>query len=225
MIFMQKRTRVAVLAALGAMFCVGALGYWVVGFIERQSMLFQLDTLQKLTYCAQINSNQAEGYSRTLLTVQSLDPAKAIQYRAEAKSYEEKNNAALEHYRDSISEDQRDSLRLLDELMGMRERYHQARDHVFSLVEHGQRDEALRYADSTMWPAYHAYTDQGDKLFTHDVTVGKQRAEDMRRIALRFKFVSATLCILLFLFGLAAPFLFLFGIVNWIDNSVAADRA
>jgi hypothetical protein len=221
---MTKRTLVAVLGTLAAMFCVGALGYWVIGQMEQQAILFEADTLQKLTYCAQINSNQAEGYARTLLALQTDDPEKRNRYLAESKEFEHKNDASIEMYRDSLTDSQSDSLRILDALVVLRERYQESHDRIFSLLARNQPEAALKLANSTLWPAYQVYTEKGDVLLAHDVAIGRERAQEMRQLAMKVKFVSATLCILVFLIGLVTPFLFIAGVVNWMDHSTTADR-
>jgi hypothetical protein len=193
--------------ALVLAFCIGAVGYLVVARMNRQAILLQEDTLQKLTYAGEINANQAEGYARTLLFLQADDSESRNLYRAEIASYSQMNDISLKNYETTLSKCEPESRNLFDGLVKRREQYAKVRNEVISLADRQRKEDAMKLAATALLTAYRDYTEAGDVLVAHGVAVGKQRAREIRRLCTITQFLTASLCIIVFLAGLFLSFL------------------
>jgi hypothetical protein len=177
------------------------VGYSIASGAKRQAVLLREDTLRKLTYSAELNSYQAEGYARGLLATETDDPQRREAYRAEGREYRDKIDAILKDYEASISPDQPKVRREFDNFVAQRQEYHKVSKQVFALLEAGQKEEARKLADTALVAAYRRYTDAGDTLFNHDIAAGNERAREVEAACTKAQLLTAIICIAAFLVG------------------------
>jgi hypothetical protein len=180
---------------------VGTVGYSIANGARRQAILLREDTLRKLTYSAELNSYQAEGYTRGLLAIEADDPQRREDYRAEGRKYRDKIDAILKDYEASISPDQPKVRREFDSFVARRQEYHDVGKQVFALLEAGQKEDARKLADTALVAAYRQYTDAGDVLFDQDVAAGNERAREVEAACTKAQLLTAVICIVAFLVG------------------------
>ena len=180
---------------------VGAVGYSIANGAKRQAILLREDTLRKLTYSAELNSYQAEGYARGLLAIEADDPQRREAYRAEGRKYREQIDVILKDYEASMSPDQVKVRREFDNFVARRREYQEAGKRVFALLEAGQKEEARKLADTALLAAYRQYTDAGDTLFNQDIAAGNERAREVEAACTKAQYLTAAICIAAFLVG------------------------
>jgi methyl-accepting chemotaxis protein len=203
----SKLQMISILAPLAVLLCVGAMGYWIAGGAKAKAILFREDTLQTLTYCAELNSYQAEGYARVLLQIETDDPQRRAAYHAEAHAYREKIDEVLKNYQAMISPVEPEERAVLDNFVDKREKYRAVARQVLALANGGKLDEARKLTDASLVDAYRAYTKAGDDFFDYEVATGYQRSIDIERACLKSQILTGCICVVIFLAGLVTPFI------------------
>ncbi len=203
----SKLQTISILAPLVVLLCVGAMGYWIAGGAKAKAILFREDTLQTLTYCAELNSYQAEGYARVLLQIETDDPQQRAAYHEEAHAYREKIDVVLKSYEKMISPIEPEERRAFDKFVAMREKYRAIARQVISLANDGKNDEARKLTEASLVDAYRDYTKAGDDFFNYEVATGYQRSIDIERACIKSQILTGCICVVIFLAGLVTPFI------------------
>ena len=195
------------LAPLAALLCVGAMGYWIAGGAKAKAVLFREDTLQTLTYCAELNSYQAEGYARVLLQVETDDPTRRALYHSEAHEYREKLEAVLKSYQTMISPIEPEERAAFDNFVQKREKYRAIARQVIGFINDGKKDDARKLIEPDLVDAYRDYTKAGDDFFAYEVATGYQRSVDIEHACIKSQILTGCTCVIIFLAGILTPFL------------------
>jgi hypothetical protein len=185
---------------------VGGLGYWVASGARRQAKLFREDTLGKLQFSAQLNAYQAEGYALALRVIDSDDPQLQQKYWAEGYAYRTKIDGILKEFDGQIAPGQVQERRAFDDFVATRQQYRAVHSHVVDLATNGQATVARQLVDTDLVPAYQKYTQAGDVLYSYEITVGDQRARELDRACSRAQFLTAVICVGVFLGGIMTLF-------------------
>jgi hypothetical protein len=193
------------------LFAVGGLGYWTASGAKRQAAQFRENTLRKLGYSAELNSFQAEGYARFLWAVATDDPQKRVAYQAEGQEFRTKIDNILRRYDEAIPLDQVKERRVFNNFVETRKRYREVVTQIMKLLEAGQVAEARRLVDPLLMTAYRDYMTAGDALYDYGIATGERQAENLERVCAKARFITASICIGVFLAGLLMQFIvFLF---------------
>jgi len=221
---MRRRTVIVMVVAFATTLCGGALVYWAMSEMQRQAVSLEKTTLQKLADGAEIYSNHAEGYARTLLAIQAADPKRRNWYCNQAEEFTALTAASLVRYQTTIPANADTAARDFDRLLKLRQRYLIARAEVFSLVDEPHSSARLKAADETLETEYRNFAAGNAALLAQDISDGRQAVTKIATLANRLKFVAATLCLIAFAAGAAIPLIILADLANRIRTSRAVER-
>jgi hypothetical protein len=190
---------------------VGSLGYWVAGGARQEAARFREDTLRKLQYSSRLNAYQAEAYARALRVIETEDPARQQAYWGERVEYRVKIDSILKEYEQAIPSDSIEERRAFNNFVETRKQYRTVSTRLVELATNGQAAVARKLVDSDLAPAYQNYTMAGDVLYDYEILAGNQRALELDRACTKAQFLTAFICIGVFLAGFLTLFVvFLF---------------
>jgi hypothetical protein len=190
---------------------VGGVGYWIAGGARREATRFREDTLRKLQYSAQLNAYQAESYARALRVIECNDPARQQSYWMERNEFRMKIDAVLKDYDRAIPPVAIEERQAFSSFLETRKQYRETLSRLVELATNGQVAVARKLIDTDLAPAYQNYTIAGDVLFNYEILAGNQRALDLDRECTKAQFLTAFICVGIFLAGFLTLFVvFLF---------------
>lgn len=190
---------------------VGVLGYWTAGGARRQAAQFREDTLRKLQYSSRLNAYQAESYARALRLIESDSPELQQTYWEQGHAYRVKVDEILKEYDLAIPAGAAEERQAFNNFVESRKQYRAVTSRLVEMATNGQAVAAQKLIDSEMVPAYQNYTMAGDVLYNYEILAGNQRALELDRACTKAQFLTAFICIGVFLAGFLTLFVvFLF---------------
>jgi hypothetical protein len=181
---------------------VGSLGYRIAGGARQEATRFREDTLRKLQYSAQLNAYQAEAYARALRVIETEDPARQQVYWGERVEYRAKIDSILKEYEQAIPSDSIEERRAFNNFVETRKQYRTVSTRLVELATNGQAAVARTMIDTDLAPAYQNYTMAGDVLYDYEILTGNRHALELDRACTKAQFLTAFICIGVFLAGL-----------------------
>ena len=213
---MSRIRIVPTVSLLAAFFIFGSLSFIAVGRVKQRTEQFTQVTIQKLTWAAQINANQAEAYVHTLLFLTADSPEDRSSLRASIEDFRQRNNTLLSEYSRLLMTD--GARRRFQDLTEKRDQYQTIRDQIMALYDQGKKSESVQHARISLWPAYQQYTLAGDALFSSDISAVAASADDVLKLCTITQFIAALISIVGFVGGIAVPF-----VLMWLSHGLNDD--
>lgn len=176
----------------------GVLGYISVSNLKRNATLIVNDTLPGLSFAGEANAYLADA-SRTLMIIQTDDPAKRRAIHDEIDGLSQRTSGYLERYAGQIysDEDRKNYQKLLDE----RKTYLKIRDEILRLALAGEKNAAMMLYTQSLVPAHRRVKNAGDAVFEYNMRQGEIRGRNILALCTATQITVAILSVAVFLSG------------------------
>ena len=188
---------------------VGVLNFRIAHEVDRQAIAFREDTLRRLTYSAQLNSDQADSHALMMQIIATDSPRQRAAYQAELRGYRERVDKVQREYEADIPSDQVDVRQAVEEFVKQRKYYDDVAQEALALLNAGQTEAARKFADTDLVAAYQRYNKAGDVLFDYDVASGNQHSREIEQAVARARLFTAFGFVAIFFAGVLAAFMLL----------------
>jgi hypothetical protein len=184
---------------------VGGTGFFMVWRLKNDAASIVDDTLPRLVYAGQLNSELSENFALTLQVMNSNSPEEQYQYLKKISEGRARVGQGMDRYR-RASRFEGEDRELFNRLVTLREKYRAIRQQVFDLVKEGRRKEGLQLFESELRPVYTAQKVTTQTLFDYNVKQGQSRGERIETGCRWTEWVVAIICVVIFLGGVFTPF-------------------
>jgi methyl-accepting chemotaxis protein len=161
----------------------GGITLQSMGRIRRNALSLKGDVMPGLIESAQFYNFTAKGFIRAQLYAQTTKADERAQLRKEMDGFKDQVEIADKAYEATIT--QPEDRALYEMLRQAYEAYQPVRQQYLLLVDSGKMPEAAAYLESTLFPAYRAYSDASEALLSYNAKNGDLLATDSENNARR----------------------------------------
>lgn len=207
---LQKNTFEALFSIRGVFFTlviamfIALVEFGVVRTLQSRTDSIVKHTLPRLSHIADANALLTETFSNTVMAVHSDDPAEQARLIAKVQDLSPKTTAALTAYEQLRETGHEDPV--FQQLLSHRSKYLTARANAFTLLQDGQRAEALAVYKSKVTPSYEAYQRAGDMLLQANIQEGAGKGASLIWIFRITEIALVLTTIIIFVFGFTVGF-------------------
>ena len=209
------RRLLLLLLPIGMMILICGWLYWWGGQIRAEARNTAERSLPSVVLAGEINSDQAEGFIRALLMMESGNPEEVAGWRRQLDVLSAKVTRDIEQYAWKLTS--AEDRQAYDHLLSSRKRYHEIRQQFVTLLQNGRKDEARALLRASLVSAYTEYTDAGDVLFHYNIQVGEAATQRIVKLCSYVQFGAVGAGIALFVIGCVAPFLVGYSVYRWVE--------